>query len=361
MRTRILTTCEELAALEADWRGLAAESGAPFFWGPDWAIPFWEHLRPRGRLHCLAAFEAGCLVGLAPLMVVPIRGLRCLQFLGNPLNDSNGFVAAPGARQSVCQELLGCLAADRSRWDILEAFVLDGASAIGHAAGPLRVTGLDSEPAPVLPLTGGWGQYVSLLPPERHRSFHYLERRFFREHPVEFRVSTDADDIRRNLAECERQRLDGWRQRGRLHELPPVSRSPQFAHFLAATAYRLARTGDFWLAELRARGLLVASAYYLRSGPRLLKYMQSWDYAYHAHSPGTVLDWMVIRRATEEGIKLVDFGRGDEAYKYRFGAVPHRLDNALLTPDSFRGRIAVAIWRGGARLRAVWENWRRPR
>jgi CelD/BcsL family acetyltransferase involved in cellulose biosynthesis len=50
-------------------------------------------------------------------------------------------------------------------------------------------------------------------------------------------------------------------------------------------------------------------------------YNSSFDPTLAALSPGVVLVWELIGQAADEGCSVFDLLRGDEAYKYRFGAV----------------------------------------
>ena len=50
-------------------------------------------------------------------------------------------------------------------------------------------------------------------------------------------------------------------------------------------------------------------------------YQSGWDPSYAANSLGSVLLHQTIRMASRSGVQTFDFLRGDEPYKYRFGAV----------------------------------------
>ena len=50
-------------------------------------------------------------------------------------------------------------------------------------------------------------------------------------------------------------------------------------------------------------------------------YQSGWDPSYAASSLGSVLLHQAIRMASQSGVQTFDFLRGDEPYKYRFGAV----------------------------------------
>jgi CelD/BcsL family acetyltransferase involved in cellulose biosynthesis len=53
-------------------------------------------------------------------------------------------------------------------------------------------------------------------------------------------------------------------------------------------------------------------------------------------SPGVVLIAGLVRRALEAGAKRFDFLRGDESYKYEWGAVDEPVQRLLVRRDEVR-------------------------
>ena len=65
-----------------------------------------------------------------------------------------------------------------------------------------------------------------------------------------------------------------------------------------------------------------------------------------------MLDALRIQQAIAEGATLLDFGRGDEAYKSGFGVTPYRTTRLLLGTTTPRSRTAFALMSLRIRLRA---------
>ena len=59
-------------------------------------------------------------------------------------------------------------------------------------------------------------------------------------------------------------------------------------------------------------------------------YNSSFDPTLAALAPGMVLVWELIERAAGEGCTTFDLLRGDEPYKYRFGAVDREIRTLTL-------------------------------
>ena len=64
---------------------------------------------------------------------------------------------------------------------------------------------------------------------------------------------------------------------------------------------------------------------------RLWVYNSGLNPAYRDYSPGWVLLGNLLQWANESGLSEFDFMRGDEDYKYRFGAVDRFVVRATLT------------------------------
>jgi CelD/BcsL family acetyltransferase involved in cellulose biosynthesis len=88
---------------------------------------------------------------------------------------------------------------------------------------------------------------------------------------------------------------------------------------------RLVPDGTFRLHELHVGGLLAASAVSLVHRGTWGLYNSAVDPTLAAFAPGVVLVNLLIGAAAEEGCDVFDLLRGDEAYKYRYGAEDREL------------------------------------
>jgi CelD/BcsL family acetyltransferase involved in cellulose biosynthesis len=79
--------------------------------------------------------------------------------------------------------------------------------------------------------------------------------------------------------------------------------------------------GWLWLAFLEADGKRIAAALNFDYENKLWGYNAGVDRAYMDLSPGWVLLGYILQWACENNRAEFDFMRGDEEYKYRFGAV----------------------------------------
>ena len=81
-------------------------------------------------------------------------------------------------------------------------------------------------------------------------------------------------------------------------------------------------------------------------------YLSGFDERFARWSPGRVLDAMCIRQAIEQGLADYDFLRGDEPYKFQFGAVGrhNRSLTAVRRNMHTATRIAVSRMRDSLRI-----------
>jgi CelD/BcsL family acetyltransferase involved in cellulose biosynthesis len=104
--------------------------------------------------------------------------------------------------------------------------------------------------------------------------------------------------------------------------------------FHHATAPWLLAAGMLRLAHLRIGGAVAAGCYaQADGGQRLMFYLIGFDPAFAAASPGSLLIGAMLDAALAEGRTEADFLRGNEAYKYAWGARDRHNAACRLTPS----------------------------
>jgi len=85
------------------------------------------------------------------------------------------------------------------------------------------------------------------------------------------------------------------------------------------------RLSFLWIGDRR-----VASSIHFETSDSILYYNAGVDPAAFELSPGVLLVWSLVRRALETGRTRLDFLRGDEGYKYEWGAVDEPIQRLLV-------------------------------
>lgn len=88
-----------------------------------------------------------------------------------------------------------------------------------------------------------------------------------------------------------------------------------------------------------AIGMLVA---FTDKGKKIFHfYNGGWSSEFARFSPGTVLIGSTIKYAIQNGYKVYDFTRGDEAYKYSFGCENKYTKNIVITRNNFENKLRI--------------------
>lgn len=177
----------------------------------------------------------------------------------------------------------------------------------------------ESAPCPVLRLSRGQGSIRDVVPSHQLARFRKYRRRAERLGEIRL-VRADASNEQSMLATFFDLHAACWQARGQAG----VAADPKVRAFHREVAGRAARSGMLRLYALTAGKKTIASLYGFYSKIALFCYGQGFDPAMAAVSPGMLVVGSVLEDAAREGATLVDFLRGEEAYKFRWGAVSER-------------------------------------
>lgn len=284
-----LTRSEDLERLKPEWRALwASDPAATVFQSPEWLIPWWRH-RGIGHLAVLTVRKDGLLTALAPLFVHEGR----IRLLGTGESDYLDGLAAPGHDPFHLLQHLESHAA-LCELDHLRAGSMFLQNAV--RAEPHDVTLM-------LPIPAGVSASMR------------KKLRYYRRRSAGTRVVEGTFEQFRSLHRAR------WEAKGG----PGMLQDPRVLEFHREVT-----------AEFRARGWLrllllvlddrpLAGYYGFLAGTRAYYYLGGFDPEFEDLSPGTVLLGAAVEDAETRGATTFDFLRGDEPYKYRWGAAEHPL------------------------------------
>ena len=104
-------------------------------------------------------------------------------------------------------------------------------------------------------------------------------------------------------------------------------------NFLIDLAHKANQRGKLLLCHLYLNGEKAAAYFTFLSDRKLLVYNTGWNPRFLKASPGWVLLGKLVRWAIENGLDEVDLMRGDEDYKYRFGAQDRHVVGVEIGPQ----------------------------
>lgn len=314
-----------LAALAGDWSALWERCPAATpFQASKWLLPWWRHLG-RGRVRTFAAWEGDRLVALAPGFTHRYLGTPLVRWslLGTGQTDYLDVLVEPG-HEPAGQAILDALAGSLRGHEFLDLQQLPPSSMLPELDIGAEHSWLTQEVCPALQLPPGPERLLESVPARTRENLCYYRRRLQRAGCARFEVATEAT-LGELLDAVIRLHQARWRRRG----LPGGFASTAVRRFHAEAVPGLLQQGWLRLYALRLDGRVIAAQYCLLCRGRMLYYLGGFDPAYAALSPGTLLTGHAMEEAVREGATEFDFLRGDERYKYAWGA-GDRINSRLL-------------------------------
>lgn len=315
------TLCDPatLAALEPEWWALWRRCpGATPFQSPAWLLPWWEVFHP-GELCTVSIRQSGRLVGLAPLWLETCAEGQRLLPLGIGISDYLDVLIDPdfpGAAAALSRHLSQPTTSWRE-WELPELAMTAMTRQLpcpAHCMEDLTAASI----CPVLTLAGQ-ADLEAVLPKTRRRKLRMAHRRIRRMGEPSI---LPADNLNVGALIDELVRLN--RRRHSERGDPSVFEDERVAAFHRLAAPLLLSAGLLRLSAMLLGPDAVAVYYGLHWRGRAYAYLSGFDARHAYESPGSILLEHAIESAMAEGAAEFDFLRGEEAYKYDWGAAPRR-------------------------------------
>jgi CelD/BcsL family acetyltransferase involved in cellulose biosynthesis len=322
--------------LRSEWESLVDDDPhASVFQGPRY-LGVWHRVlgqRVAARVHTI--YRDGRLIGVVPeaheRVGTPSGPTEVRRFLGGTeVTDYLGPVSRVEDRADIANAYVAHLAADRD-WDEYVAGGLAKDSGwievFRRAAADhdLAIFEQDTEDVcPRVDLTGGYGAYLDRLPGKLRHELQRKTRKLARDAGELRLIEVPADEVTDHLDAF----LD-LAARSEPEKAGFFSRDDHRAWF-RALADEFVADGTFKLHQLEVGGMPGASTVSLVHGGEWGLYNSAFDPALAALAPGIVLVNQLIELATEDGCHVFDLLRGDEAYKYRFGAIDRPVERLTI-------------------------------
>lgn len=330
MNFTLYRTDDVWTATRQDWLTLwrTASTRVPFL-HPDYLRAWWEHRGggewPQAELCVLLAHDVtGAPVGLAPLFAAPnASGQPCLWLLGGiEISDYLDCLVLPGHAPAFYAALLARLTApDVPAWEKLDWYNLPAASATRTAlpacALALGWTATENavQPVPAIALPTTLEAYWNMMDKkERQELRRKLRRAEGGEAGLTWHVVDTATADLAALTDDFMALMALNSDKARF--LTPAMQA-QFRAIVQATG----QAGFLHVALAHVEGVLAAAYLSFDDGQRLYVYNSALNPRFAALSAGWVLLGWLIQWCIERGYHTFDFMRGDEDYKFRFGAV----------------------------------------
>lgn len=318
LEVAVLDTEAELRALVPEWRALATAGECTPFQRPEWILPWWAHFGTQAPA-ALTVRRGGELLGFAPLYVRPEPdGARVLALIGTGNTDYADVLAHPSCRREVAAAVLDHVSATCAEWDRCELGPLPPSSVLVEAAAPdgWQIARTQAGVCPVLALIGEPPAVKGSVRGSFLARLRNATRRLAKEHEmhVESAGPENAGALLEELCVLHEAR---WGARGE----PGVLADARTRAFHMDVVTAMAEQDLLRLYVMRVDGLPAAAFYGFADGKRLYSYLGGFDPALARYSIGSLIILHAIEAAAARGAREVDFLRGREEYKYRWGGI----------------------------------------
>jgi CelD/BcsL family acetyltransferase involved in cellulose biosynthesis len=344
MRVELLGR-DALAAVWRDWEAL--HRGDPLatpFTSPEWSQAWLRSWAPEARAWVLAVHDGDRAVGIAPLVLRHSRGLRMLQPLGKEPGDYWDILAEPSAREDVTAKIADALEGRRRAWDafVVSCLPPDSPSPRVFARTSLRIFERPPIPCPSISLPATFDDYLASLPRSRRGNVRRHLRRLD-SGEVELRELQDPADLPAAIREFQRLRIRQWEHAGR--QLTRQQSSTRFQDFMLEATTRLLPTGQALVWEFRHQSRLIGVYVNFVDANAFYWYLGGFDPDLARLGLGKIAVAVGIRSSILAGRRYFDFTRGDEPYKYWYGAHDRHVASLVVGHRGLRSRLALTAAR----------------
>jgi CelD/BcsL family acetyltransferase involved in cellulose biosynthesis len=318
-----------LPALAPEWAALWRRStGVAPFQSPAWMLAWWSAFG-TGRPVVACLRDGGRLAGMLPLYLLAEGHLQKLLPIGIGMSDYLDILIEPGLPEDAADILLraGLRAGLGLGAGVCDLPDLPPGSVLRRLRAPVgwRAAWQPGEACPVLLIPDGACCCENAIPARQRRKLRMNRNRAARLGGWRVEIAAPGT-VGPMLDTLLRLGADRW------GDLDPAARQ-----FHQAAAPGMLAAGLARLALLRVGGRVAACCYALGDGRRLMFYLIGFDPAFAPVSPGSLLIGAMIDAAIAEGCREVHFLRGEEAYKYAWGALDRHNAACRLVPSGGDG------------------------
>jgi CelD/BcsL family acetyltransferase involved in cellulose biosynthesis len=323
--------CDESCFDAPEWGELLGrDTNRHIFATPEWNRLWWEEFGEGKDLFLLTMKRGDEVVALVPLYREEEEGREILRFIGGiDLTDYLGPICAKEDRADVAETLLRWLRETDVEWDEFDAHCMPvpfgfADVLVDHADRQGFVFKLDQEEtSAVLVLPKSWDDYLASLDSKNRHELKRKRRRLGRDHPDASFRTTSAETLEADLKTFVEMHRGAEGHKGHFMK-------PEVATFFERVAHAFIKNGWLRLDFLEIGGRAVASTFGFKAGHSFYLYNSAYEPDAARISPGFVLVSELVNESIQEGVKIFDFLRGPERYKYQLGSQAVPLNNVRL-------------------------------
>lgn len=334
MKAEAVTKFEDFLRLEDVWNNLLEKSQNDIvFLRHEWFRCWWEAFGKNKNLFIvLLKNEESEIIGIAPLMISndKFRGLpvRKLSFIADDNAAHNDFISAD-KKEEILKRIFQHLNENKSLWDvaILDRILKESdtyvilSNILAYNGFFFNIKGQHS--SPFISIASDWDNYFSEKSNKIRKTLRNEINRVNRLGKIVIEEITDSITRDNVLAEITNISARSWKGK-RKSDIAKSNENQLFFSTLSKIASEK-RWLSIWL--LRENDKPIAMEYHLKYKNRVFALRGDFDEEYSYFSPGSVLDYNIVRHMFQSRVSEYDMCGGVYEYKMRWTSTAreHRL------------------------------------
>jgi CelD/BcsL family acetyltransferase involved in cellulose biosynthesis len=334
MTLDVRVDCDEDCFELPQWRELLArDPNRHVFSTPEWNRVWWDEFKGNKDLFLLTMARGEDVVAIVPLYRKSEGDRKVLRFMGGiDLTDYLGPICSEDDRDEVADALVEWLMTTDVEWDEFDAhnmpvpfgfadFLVDRAD-----RRDLNFSLDQEETSALLLLPNSWDEYLDQLKSKDRHELKRKRRRIEREHPDAMIRRTTDETLETDLKIFVEMHRGAEGMKGHFMR-------PEIATFFERVAHAFAPIGWLRIDFLEIGERAIASSFAFELEGRFYLYNSAYEPEFGRLSPGFVLVSDLVKRAIDSDLRVFDFLRGPERYKYQLGSQAVPLNNVRIERD----------------------------
>jgi CelD/BcsL family acetyltransferase involved in cellulose biosynthesis len=346
----------DLDSVWSDWERLfkADELATPFN-SPGWGRAWLEHWRPSAEPWLMRVRDGDRIAGIAPLALRHDLPGRVLWMIGKDPGDYWDVIGAPADRERVALSVGGELVRLAHQWDagVLNCFPPGSRTLDQFASAGLRIFRRAPVVSPRIELPETFEAYLSALPSSHRQNLRRHLRRLDNGE-VSLREINDPAELNEVMQRWRTLRSLQWEVRGR--QISASHEQDHFHHFMLDAVMRLLDPGLAVVWEFSWQERVVGVYVNFTDERSFYWYLGGFDPDCAQLGLGKIAVGAAIRASIAAGRGVFDFTRGEDPYKYWYGATDRHLASVVIGHPGVRSRVAVS----GAKLLSAYRARKTP-
>jgi CelD/BcsL family acetyltransferase involved in cellulose biosynthesis len=340
---------DEFLALEKEWDALLECSGmsSPFL-SHAWFQCCLEAYGGGKTPAIMTVLDGGRLVGVAPCWRYhdPMRGvpLRRLGFMTCPDTPFCDLIVAPERRSEVIRTFVNLFCREGKQGSDVVTFDLWWVQSPNFKEfhGQLKASSIvchleRASQNPFVPLSGTWSGFMESKSQRFRKTYRNVTNRVQRLGNIEVicELNNDSGTVMDSVLAVSAK---GWKHQEGL----AITSSTEARRFFERLTDIGARKGWLMVWLLRLDGVPIAMEYDLVSGKTVYALRSDFDERYKEHSPGSYLEYEIMKRLLADGFVEYNTGPGLNAYKLKWTNTAREHVRMHLFGKTARGRWCQA-------------------